>query len=830
VPRGEEPPPANQETNDNPTSTDSGHARQGELVDPDVTVTRTEVALFVNEGETATAEHVRPSTEPSQLEAAATDVLTNDVIGFLQRPVQWVTVDWLATSPAGSRLNIVKLPYNWMLIPMIQEKLRGFRYLKADFRIKVQVNAQPFNAGMLLIVFNPLRDQLTIAPSSVKHIGGLTGYRHVVLDLATSTEAEILVPFPHLLSHIDMSRGIGALGNVEIYVYSPLTGLTDVDFTVWVQAENISIQIPTPIFKAPPPSLFSQQDYTEYRGVAQVNLSAEKKRPGNVETIARTAGTVAKMASMIPGIGGVATAAGAVTDAVAGLASMFGWSKPTDPEFPTKVEVGYGRYTANANGDSKVKGLGFDARTAVTLPTSLANDSEDEMAIAAILSRPVFFARFGFDKTQTPGTLLSKFPVCPTACTKANFTGTGAVGTTYFNTFLSYLAPLFVCYRGALKYTFRLVKTPFHSGRIMITFVPGAEMGTTFANIDLLKCYRQIYDLRRTSKIEFEVPFIHNAPFKSIRAKPNTLNPTALAYTIPTGVVYVSVVNALRNPATTSDSIDIIVEVSAGSDFQFAGPVLAVGADSTGNISVVRGDEVTEPLIYSGEAQSNDLAPLASTTLFTMNEHGIGEVVESLRTLLKRYTEFDSTYTNPIQPYDPTWWGVTPSQAALVNQKVDVFTYISQLYRFKAGGMRVATVMKDVTANKGFRYAINPIGLGSLHADGIGKGLQRGNIYQFAIVEPFMEIGVPFYQRTPAILTDVGLPTDTSADDTGNYTSMPSNDGTQVTVYPMGDDALIPTDDISTTFRLLRSVGEDFSFFYLLGPPITGIYTTPPPP
>jgi len=821
VPRGEDETPATQEINESQTSTDSSHAHQGELVDPNVTITRTETTLFANEGETATAENVQPSTEPSQLEAAATDVLSNDVIGFLQRPIIYETVDWLSTTPAGTRISGVNFPTNWINFRMIREKLAGFRYLKGDFRVKVQVNAQPFNAGMLLLVHKPLNLQLAYQPSSAKHFGGLTGYRHAILDLATSTEAELLVPFPHLLSHIDLSRGIGALGEVDIYVYSPLTGLTDVDFTVWIQAENLSVQIPTPIFVLPPTT-------TVVSGVAQVNLQAEKKRPGNVETAARTAGTIARVASMVPGLSGIATVAGSVTDAVAGVASMFGWSKPTDPEYPTKVEIGYGRYTANCNGDAKVKGLGFDARTATTLPTSLANVDEDEMAIQAIISRPVYLTRFTFNKTQNARTLLFATPVCPTACTKANYTGTDVVGVTFFNTFLSYLSTMFLCYRGSIAYTLRLVKTPFHSGRIMVTYVPGAGLDTLFGNIDLSKCYRQIYDLRHTSVINFEVPFIHNAPFKSIRSLVNRTNPTRMAYTVPTGMLYVSVVNALRNPSTTSDTIDIIVEVAGGKDFQFAGPVLTTGASDNSKISIVRGPEVDTPIVtYSGSAQSNDIAPLSKTTLFDMNELGTGEVVESLRSLLKRYTEVEATYVNPIQPFQPTWEDSPPATASLLTQKVDVWTYVTQLYRYMSGGMRIALASK---LGRGFRYAVTPYGLGATVNDSLDETLQRGNVYQFPTVEPFVEIGVPFYQRTPAILTEVGVPAETSPDSLGNYTAMPYNKGTLVTVYPVENDTRVTEDEFKANFRLLRSIGEDFSFFYLLGPPITGVYTAPPPP
>lgn len=806
--------PANTEENNNNIT-----PMQGQLINPEVEVARQEVTVFSNEGATATAQHVEPSQEPNQMELAASDLLTNDVIGFLERPILYETVDWNSTTAAGTRIASTQFPRDWLSKPMIREKLAGFMYLRCDFEYTVQVNAQPFNAGRLLIVYEPLNLQLTEQPSSIHHFGGLTGYRHVDLDLAVSTAATLEVPYHPIMSHHDLVRGNGTQGRVGVYVYSPLTGLSEVDFTVWIKAKNVRVEMPTglPLHAAVPPLT---------RGVAEANLSAEKKRPGNIETISRVAGKVAKMASGIPGIGGIATAGAVVADAVAGVASLFGWSKPADPEFPTKVEVGYGRYTANANGDSKSKSLALDARNAVQVATELANTSEDEMAIKTIISRPVFLSRFAMLGSESAGSLLFDFPVCPTACEK-EAVGTmldPVQGVIHNNTYLSYLSNLFTAYRGGLKYTFKIVKTAFHSGRIEIVFVPGASRVTDPSTVDKSKVYRAIYDLRETSEIEFEVPFIWNTPWKSIRQSPEP-NLIPLSYTEPTGYIYVFVVNALRNPSTCADHIDFIVEVSAADDFQFAGPMRYRMGNETSNIAILRANEFAGP-ISSGTAQA-DFIPMRKSE-YSQNAHGAGEVIESLRFLLKRYTSAEFVYVNPLTIYQPSWEGTTANKENLLTQKQDDFTWIMQLFRFMTGSMRLA-IMPPNGENFVHGYTVSAEGFGMTPVDALTHLKQRGNVYQFPVVEPFLEISVPFYQQTPAIPTPLGRPGNESSLTNGFFDSVPYNQGTSVTVSDATTGQIRTTAQLATTV-VLRALGEDFSFSYLVGPPRTGIFYPPTPP
>lgn len=797
----------------NETTTNPSEAMQGQQISPDLNVETVQITTFSNEGEVSQAEHVRPSEVPTGLDVATRDALENSVIGFLQRKIQINTVDWHSTDSQGSVLHTMNLPSRWFQETMITQKLAGFRYLRCDFRYTIQVNAQPFNAGMLIVAYYPMNKQLTHIPSNQHHLGGITGYRHVILDLAQSTSAEMVIPFSPVMANIDLIKGTGTFGEVKCYVYSPLTGLSDVDFTIWIAAENVVVEMPTGLPQLLPTS-----------GVAQVNLSAEKKRPGSVETTSRSIGAVAKLAQTIPIplVNGIATVASTVADAVSGVASIFGWSKPSDPEFPVKVELGYGKYLSNTNGDAKIKSLAFDARTSVETPFSLSNTDEDEMAISTIVSRPTYLTSFNFAKIDSPGALLLSLPTCPSACLKTNVTFSGGSGTAMYNTFLSYLSQMFIAYRGALKYTFRVVKTPFHSGRIGVVFVPGATPATSFASVDQSSVYRVIYDLRETSTIEFEVPFVYNTPFKTLRADFPTVEHEAMVYTVPTGMLYVFVVNSLRNPSTAADSIQVIVEVAGGDDFQFAGPMIQPPPHSQYKRSIVRSGEIAGP-IARGTAQA-DIVPM-SKTAFAMNQFGVGEVVQSLRSVLKRYTRPNFQIPNPFSLLHASWQTTVPTSTGLLTQNPDYYSWVSQLYRFQVGGMRLA-VLQSLDSPKMLRYEVTAPGLGMLLADAFASDGQRANTYQFAFVEPLVELGLPFYQTTPAILSIVGDPIVADAESQAGglptyNTLMPFNEGTGVTIYDAITNALVPDEFITNNLALARAVAEDFSFMYLIGPPIT---------
>jgi len=783
-----------------------------------------QVMTFSEDGDVMTENRTQPSSDRRKFLNDADDDLVNDIVGFLERPIQVANFDWLATSPDLSALATIDLPGQWLSQAMIKEKVAGFRFLRCDFVVRVQVNAQPFNAGRLILVYLPLQGQV-YEMSNMGILSGLTGYRHVDLDLSTSTAVELRIPFHGPISHFDLIQANGTLGRVLLNVYSPLTGMADVDGTMWCWAENVNITMPTGM-----PNMITNVNY----GYAQAGgdekgkskkLANEKKRPGDVEKLATQVGDVSRTLEKVPLIGEFAGVATWVADAVAAVASIFGFSKPTDPTFPLPIEPHYGRYFANYNGVSVEKSLALDSRNAVDMPLEVYGTNEDEMSIMGIVSKPVFMDFFTFDKTQAQGSLLWKWPACPEACKRVVVNNPGTPpptdGIVSYNTYLSYLSNGFRFWRGTICYKLRVVKTPFHSGRIRVTIVPGAQWLTNFASIDINKNYSTIYDLRETNEIDICVPYAWKAPWKSIPAPIDGINPSRPAYAEAPSMIYVSVVNSLRNPTTTADQIEILVEEYAGSDFEFAYPGIWSTMRIVPNEAVLPalsvGSGKYDDYAY-GVAQSGDI-PMKPQDEFTPNALAMGEAVRSCRQILKRFSFWTSGIVNNTSPFQLlTELAVTPTTLFDIYTEPrtpDMLTFFSWLYRFKSGSMRVATLNSGT--EKGYATIIPRSTDMTLLQDTVTGPTQ----VQFPDIERYVEFNVPFYQQWPAIPTSCGEPEVNACESAlsgpfHDFKVVPYNEGTVFRYDTMETDPSVA--------QHWRAVGDDFSLGYLIGPPATVVF------
>jgi len=362
------------------------------------TLKQQEIVSFIEDG--AVQESPIPPSQQIPTHMDADDMMVNSVMSFLQRPILFNTLLWNTSQTALTELANVRMPRNWLANTMIREKLAGFRYLKCDFKIRVQVNAMPFQAGRLLLYFDPLYSQMSRNPTSILHFGGITGYPHVELDLMNETSMELTMPFNNILSHFDLIKGTGTTGSAQLVVYSPLTGdsASTADISIWMWAENIDIQLPTGMPLAPgnPNEFLDASVYNSIREndegedvVDNAQSGEEKRRPGNIETISRMVGQIAAKMGEIPFLGAIAAPISAVADAAAGVSSLFGFSKPQDPEFPVKSELGYAKYFTNFNGDSKAKVLSLDARNQVDMAPYISPTNDDELSLAHLVQKNI---------------------------------------------------------------------------------------------------------------------------------------------------------------------------------------------------------------------------------------------------------------------------------------------------------------------------------------------------------------------------------------------------------------------------------------------------------
>lgn len=707
----------------------------------------------------------------------AQDDLQNTIIDIFARPIimnefEWTSADLVFTD----LLPAVPYPNVWMNKTMIKSKLEGFRYFRGDLVLRLQVNAQPFNAGILMLFFNPFGNQLTEQPSSLTHFGGVSGYRHVTMNIAEVTSVEMRIPFMCPLSHYDLITQSGDMGTVLCKVYSQLTGEASVDGALWAHYENVSLEMPTgmPIFTA---------------------QSGGEKKAGDVETLLKTTGRISKRFNDVPILGEFSKTVSWAADAAAQVAGIFGWSKPTDPEFETAVNVTYVRNMANFNGKSLSKPLGLDARNAVETPTNVFGTEEDEMAISTITSRWIYLDRFDMTDASAPGTQLWAWPVHPSSCKK--YINSGNV--TNHHTFLSYLSQTFEFWRGGLCYKFLVAKTPFHSGRIRIIFAPGALLSTPLTSINRDFCYSKIVDLRDTTEFSFSVPFVSNALWNATH-KVNADQPDAQCYETPTGMIYIEVLNKLRNPDTAASSIEFVVETCADEDFQFA---------------FYTRKQIESVARMTAQSRAD---PLFKTNAFTdakPNRLAMGEVVTSIRQVLKRYhkisdssiTPATATEKNKVYPF------VTTQNAANVK---DMFSFFNEIYRCWKGGMRVMLVndINDTAAPT--RVTLEPYGLGNAT---FGDYFSLNSAWEmnsmngvpqvlfFSGIENTLELDVPFYQPYPFLPTSVGKPAYAA-----DFDGIPPNN----VPYNMGSNLILEN---PSNLSMYRCIGEDFSFGYLLGPP-----------
>nr|WPR17564.1 MAG: structural polyprotein [Pseudoscorpian dicistrovirus] len=810
--------------------------------------TVTEEIVHFEEDASVTVNHDVKSVSPiEEYLFNVEDSTVNDIKGFLSRPVEIYRFDWLTTQTEGHDLILsnsahtagITLPNDWFAQPMISEKLKGFTFIRCDIIVRVQVNAQPFNAGRLILWFDPLTDNYKINKqiSNISHFGGITGYSHVDLDLSESTAVELRIPYIGTVSHFNLITGNGGLGNARAMVYSPLRGGADCDGTVWIYAENIDVQMPTGmrahIFnsKLNPP-------YPTYSVTAQVKSERKKAAKGTVETLANTVSTVASAVGKIPGLAEVGNAVSWAADAAAGVASFFGWSKPTDPSFPELNTLTYARHMANYDGDSKAKSLALDARNEVAIPNFLYCSDEDQMSLAYLFKKQIYMDRFQMNGTQTQGQVIWSWPVDPSSCVKTTVNNR----LVWNNTMMSYLSVLFTFWRGTINYHFKIVKTCFHSGRIRLFYAPGADANTDPATIDRSKCYSTIYDIRDMIKFDFSIPYVSPALWLRMNYYIERAD-TSISYNFPTGMLYIEVLNKLVT-STSDNTIEFLVETSGGDDLQYAflGDKRTVKPDPyqivpTTSDSPSLFSRTSSPASYDScgrgfrvSAQSGDLFPTKRMTDYNANVMGMGEAVSSLRQCLKRYGKYvdtmppvvDNNHYNLISPYV-----VSNSTRYIIDNSANKFdgllSYCSYIYRFMSGSMRLmfspmvqSNELPGVLQNTTIGvqpYIIND----SASDDNYWKsvpvtGFTASNaaaplVTHYPLLEGNLEVDVPFYQNYPAILTSLGSPLTVEMAAGTFVGTTPTNYGSRVYIQN------------SIDLNVYRQIGEDFSFGYSVGPP-----------
>lgn len=477
---------------------------------------------------------------------------SNTISDFLAKPVRVAngnlsftdTVNTVKfTSSIAALLNANSV---WKL------KIAGYNLIRATCNIKVVVNATPFQQGRVLLNFIPMYSSLTAGEQAALNVGfgQITTSPNVELDIQ-ETSCEMSIPYISPYTYYDRREGQVDWGTFWFRVLYPLqagsAGTGVCDYSIFVHWTDVELAAPRfgPEMAKPAPR----------RTVKKV-LHRESDNASSSGWISSAASKISDLSSTIAGFGvpGAAIISSAAS-AASTIANLFGWSKPINTTVPHQVISNPLRGINVYDNANNAESFGFGISPVLEPSYAMFGAQVDEMSWEYLKSIPAYLATFKFKNSDVIDAQIYELQLLPknllqtfTKTVGAN-TCTYGVGSPAF-----WLANLFDKYRGGIDVTFKFVKTPFATGRLVITYVPDSSLGVTFDQS--VYVLREIIDLQSTSEITLTLPYI----------KGQNYLPTETSM----GVLRVHVLNEYKAPDAAPTEAGVLVYVSGAKDFELA--------------------------------------------------------------------------------------------------------------------------------------------------------------------------------------------------------------------------------------------------------------------
>lgn len=608
---------------------------------------------------------------------------------FLERPHLLTSFTFSATDTASTFANVEPITA-LMGLPHFADKLKGRYILRCNIRVILQINASKFQAGRYIMAWVPSggsKGSTFNAAAWLKmhrhSLTQITQLPHVELDVNKDSQAELIIPYVNsqLGAFAQNTTTYGDVGWIFAYPYSTIAsaaGSTTVYGSLFLKMEDVElggIAYPQMAWKGPK--------------TAPTSVEQEQESIGPVTSTLRNISTSAGILSKIPLLTNFAGPAAWVTDTLANAANVWGWSRPLNVGKVERVlqqPLGFG---ASCDVVDTAQPLSLSSANAVTTLAGVGGTDLDEMSIDYLKAIPAFIERVTWSSASPANTSLFNRYVDP----KLYTTTTDGVNTLTNYTPLGLLATYFQLWRGSMTFIFKLVKTDFHTGRLMVTFTPtspkrDANLPPSISTSEYV--HREIWDVREKTEFRVTVPYVSNTPW--------------LRTDIPMGIITVKIMDPLIAPTTVSSSVEVLVEACAGPDLALAVPIRGVIEYPVAPFTQQMAWDGPDATAVNSGMIGN--AKLGSDSLME-SETCIGEKIESLRSLLKRYSTWATTSVAG------TTWIVNPYMLDVANVP-DAITVLQKptcypdpvnvwgsCFALSRGGMRVRTIGLNTTAGRG---------------------------------------------------------------------------------------------------------------------------------
>lgn len=559
-----------------------------------------------------------------------------DLGKFLERPVLIATEQWAeGTSFTASRLPWLDVLGNQVM----RRKLENFFLMRANLNIKVVVNASPFYYGAVLVSYTPL-------PFFAQDTAGdplvpLSQRPHFYIYPQTSQGGEMKIPFLYYKEWLDITTNadLTAMGVLNFNAITPLRNANN------AVGQNVTIKTY---------AWFSEVelDGTTEKLVLQSGKAPMKDEYSKEGAISKPASAIARASgslSDLPVVGPFMTATSVAANAVANVASLFGFT-----DVPVVADVHSFKNTpfpqmATTDVGVQFEKLSLDAKNELTIdPKVCGVDASDEMQISSIVQRESYLTTFPWASSDASDKHLFTMRVAPTIRRVTATTGSSRINFTP----MGYLAEAFTLWRGDIKVRLKFICSQYHRGRVLVTWDP---VGSPSSTVDTAtEVYSQIVDLAESTDVEFNIPYIQ--PQAYIRT--DTPNPAAQGFSttafttnndLSNGNLSIFVLNELTSPSVTAD-IDVAVFIRGGDNMEFANPrdinpLYSPYTIQSGSTPM----DKSSSICYDIKKDEQNIGGKKSVTDSNLNLVYNGESVVSLRQMIRRSNYYSYTpFSMPI--------------------------------------------------------------------------------------------------------------------------------------------------------------------------------------
>lgn len=791
----------------------------------------------------------RPHMDRSLLQSSREEGRDHTIKDILERPVLVASGVWSITDAIGATLFVLDIT-PFLSSTNVASKVNGWFSLRGTWHCKLTINAQPMQQGRLSMGFLPRLDSTRIAQLD-ETLYTRTQRPRVDIDAAVDTNVTLSMPYISPYLGINLTDGTGRMGQFSAWVYSPLltpSGPTTVGYSVYMWMTDVELQYPTFVAQVRD-DVFRAQVGSSSRGNT---VEAERADTGSGLNVAKSIGLsmVKELVPTISSLGGIPEWAKVV---LKGGAMAMGWSKPIGKFMAGRMESGVFAHTNHADGTTFARNMGIILENRIEPYPGFAGQDVDEMSYNYICSIPAYHSATTWATGPGSGTLLLTIPLTPS-------TFEYAVSLWQYRLPVNYVAQFHRLWRGSFMFHFKIVKTSFHSGRLMLVWRPGSyTSGGTLS--DSQYCYREVLDLRESNEFSVTIPYVSTTPYK---AKDNNgVFPSV-------GVIQLFVLAPLVAPTTVTQSVSILTEVCACDDLEFAEPVrplcypVAPGSTQvlgrspeeeifdaevveetqegvdTPKVSRSTKKKSADPkverpafkaqVLGEEECESDRSAtialtddPICSTTMYdavSNATHCIGEKITSIKQLLLRaapWMSFDSPAGgSTVRFRDKFFSGVEATGYAVSRMptNMDYLNLFAPMYALCRGSFRyLMYTTTNTNVNGTWRVSLSSVDtqfganlVQTVAVADVNKlwNLSYNTVLAHNITAGGVEIQTPFYSSLPSKYTEINTAL------TAGFTS---------------DDNMVSLrHTASSVVVVMRAAGDDFSFGFFIGVPPT-IYT-----